>query len=346
MSTTRVPDTSSITSPDSDVRRDQFADRFRAVLSNSWIVLVLIGLLVAFAILRPAFASPFNILNILVAASLLAIMAVGQTYIIITAGIDLSVGSVLVFSSVTATLVMRAMGGTGGGWGAAIAGILVGIASGIVWGLLNGLLIAKTRIPALIVTLGTLGMALGTAQLLASGVDIAAVPSDFSATVGFGNVLGLPTLVIIALVVIVVFAIILGLTRFGRHTYAIGSNPEAARRAGIRVTRHLITIYALQGALAGLAGVLSLARFSTTTLAGHNGDNLAVISAVVLGGTSLFGGYGSIIGTAVAVLIPVVLTNGLVIMGVQPFWQTIVIGAILIIAVFIDQAKRRARTSP
>lgn len=328
-----------------DIRREKLSDRFGAVLSNSWILLVLVGLVIAFSIMRPNFASTFNILNILVAASLLAIMAVGQTFIIITAGIDLSVGSVLVFSSVAGVLVMRALGGTGGGWGAALAGVAVGILAGILWGLLNGLLVAKTRIPALIVTLGTLGMALGSAQLLAGGVDIAAVPGEFSQTIGFGSVWGLPVLVLIAIIVIVVFAVILSLTRFGRHTYAIGSNPEAARRAGIRVDRHLITIYALQGGLAGVAGVLSLARFSTTTLAGHNSDNLAVISAVVLGGTSLFGGYGSVLGTAVAVLIPVVLTNGLVIMGVPPFWQTILIGAILVLAVYIDQMKRRARAN-
>ncbi len=324
------------------VEQASLGERVRGLLSNSWIALVPIGLVIIFTVLRPQFATPFNLMNMLVSASLLAIMAVGQTYIIITAGIDLSVGSVLVFASVAGVLVMRAMGGTEGGWGAAIAGCVVGIIAGLAWGLVNGLLIAKTRIPALIVTLGTLGMALGAAQLLANGVDIAAVPKEFSQTVGFGEVLGIPVLVIIALVVLALFYVNLSRTRFGRHTYAIGSNPEAARRAGIKVDRHLVTVYVIQGGLAGLAGVLGLARFSTTTLAGHNADNLAVISAVVLGGTSLFGGYGSLIGTAVAVLIPVVLQNGLIILGVQPFWQTILIGAILIIAVFIDQLKRSA----
>ncbi|MDQ1629065.1 MAG: ribose transport system permease protein [Actinomycetota bacterium] len=319
--------------------------RAREILADSWIALVLIALVIAFSVLRPSFATTFNFSNILVAASVLAVMATGQTYIIITAGIDLSVGSVLVFSSVVAVLTMRELGGISGGWGAALAGVAVGILAGVLWGLLNGLLIAKTKIPALIVTLGTLGMALGSAQLLSSGVDIAAVPPSYVKAIGFGKVLGVPVLVLIALAVLAVFYVVLSRTRFGRHTYAIGSNPEAARRAGIRVDRHLVKIYALQGLLSGLAGVLGLARFSTTTLSGHTADNLAVISAVVLGGTSLFGGYGSLIGTGVAVLIPVVLQNGLIILGVQPFWQTILIGAILIIAVFIDQLKRRARTA-
>jgi ribose transport system permease protein len=318
-------------------------ERAKAIFANSWIGLILIALVIGFSVLQPNFATRFNILNVLVSASLFVIMAVGQTYIIITAGIDLSVGSVLVLSSVVAVLVMRAMGGIDGGWIAAIAGIVVGIGAGLAVGLVNGLLIAKTRIPALIVTLGTLGIALGTAQLLSKGVDIAAVPAVYSKQIGFGSVLGVPVLVLVAFAVIIIFYVVLSQTRFGRHTYAIGSNAEAARRAGIRVDRHLVKIYALQGALSGLAGVLSLARFSTTTLGGHNADNLTVISAVVLGGTSLFGGYGSVLGTSIAVLIPVVLTNGLIIIGVQPFWQTILIGSILIIAVFIDQQRRLAR---
>jgi ribose transport system permease protein len=318
-------------------------ERVRGIFANSWIGLILIALVIGFSVLQPNFATKFNILNILVSASLFVIMAVGQTYIIITAGIDLSVGSVLVLSSVVAVLVMRAMGGIDGGWTAAVAGIVCGVGAGLAVGLLNGLLIAKSRVPALIVTLGTLGIALGTAQLLAKGVDIAAVPAVYSKRIGFGSVLGVPVLVLIAFAVIMIFYVVLSQTRFGRHTYAIGSNVEAARRAGIRVDRHLVKIYALQGALSGFAGVLSLARFSTTTIAGHNADNLTVISAVVLGGTSLFGGYGSVLGTSIAVLIPVVLTNGLIIIGVQPFWQTILIGSILIIAVFIDQQRRLAR---
>jgi ribose transport system permease protein len=132
-------------------------------------------------------------------------------------------------------------------------------------------------------------------------------------------------------------------TRFGRHTYAIGSNPEAARRVGINVDRHLIKVYALSGLLAGVAGVLSLARFSTTTIASHSTDNLSAIAAVVLGGTSLFGGVGTVAGSVIGVLIPAVLKNGFVIIGVEPFWQSVAVGAVLIIAVYLDQLRRHAQ---
>ena len=152
----------------------------------------------------------------------------------------------------------------------------------------------------------------------------------------------------IAAVIALVFGIILAQTRFGRYTYAIGSNEEGVRRAGVNVDRHLIKVYALCGALAGLAGALSLARFGTTSIAGNTTLNLDAIAAIVIGGTSLFGGVGTIIGTVVGVFIPAVLRNGFVIVGVQPFWQQVAVGAVLIIAVYIDQlrrAKLRAVTS-
>ncbi len=270
-------------------------------------------------------------------------MAVGQTFVIITAGVDLSVGSVLVFSGIVAAKVMVGVGGADADWLSIAIGIVAGLLAGVAWGTLNGFLVARSRIPPLIVTLGTLGMALGLAQVITGGVDLHNIPKRLPDVLGFGDVFGIPVLVIVAAVIAVVGAVLLSQTRFGRHTYAVGSNPEASRRAAIKVDRHLVEVYALQGLLAGVAGVLSLARFATTTIGGHTGDNLAVISGVVLGGTSLFGGYGSIPGTLVGVLIPVVLQDGLIILGVQPYWQTIAIGGILITAVYIDQLKRRAR---
>ena len=130
------------------------------------------------------------------------------------------------------------------------------------------------------------------------------------------------------------------MTRFGRYTYAVGSNEEGTRRAGVAVDRHLITVYGLCGLLAGLAGFLSLARFGTTTIGGHSTDNLNAIAAVVIGGTSLFGGVGTMLGTFFGVLIPAVLQNGFIIVGVQPFWQQVAVGAVLIIAVYLDQLRR------
>jgi ribose transport system permease protein len=311
--------------------------------SNTWIGLILAGLIIVFAGLEyNSFVSSSNARNIATDAAVLLVVAVGMTYVIITAGIDLSVGAVLVFSGVVAVKLMNAVGGNG--WGTILLGLVAAIGSGLGWGVLNGFLVAKARIPALIVTLGTLGMSLGAALLITGGVDEREVPLKLIDTIGTGRLFDqLPYLVIIAFAVAIVFGVILAATRFGRNTYAIGSSEEAARRAGIAVDRHLIKVYALAGSLSGLAGFLSLARFSTTTIGGHNTDNLQAIAAVVIGGTSLFGGIGTVLGSVFGVFIPAVLQNGFVITGVQPFWQQVAVGAVLIGAVYLDQLRRRSQ---
>jgi ribose transport system permease protein len=144
------------------------------------------------------------------------------------------------------------------------------------------------------------------------------------------------------LVFLIVFGVILHRTKFGLYTYAVGSNEESARRVGVRVDRHLIMIYGLSGALAGVAGILSLAQYSTTAIAGQSNTNLNVIAAVVIGGTSLFGGSGTIFGTVIGLFIPAMLQDGFVIVGVQPFWQQVAVGAVLVAAVYIDQRRRAA----
>ena len=316
--------------------------RRRLTETTTWTFLILLGIVAGFAALRfQQFATVFNVRNIAADASGLLIIAVGMTFVIITAGIDLSVGSVLVFSGVIAAKVMLAIGGEG--WAAIGAGLAAGLLAGLAWGVVNGVLVTKARVPPLIVTLGTLGMALGSALLITGGIDVRGVPLQLTTTVGIGQLAGVPYVVIVAAAATAVGAVTLSMTRFGRYTYAIGSNAEAARRAGIDVDRHLIKVYALSGLLAGLAGMVSLARFATTTIGGHSTDNLAAIAAVVLGGTSLFGGIGTVLGTVVGVFIPAVLQNGFVILGVQPFWQQVAVGAVLIIAVYIDQLKRRAQ---
>jgi ribose transport system permease protein len=314
-----------------------------ATATSSWIFLVLLVIVGIFSALDfDSFASVFNLRNIMIDASALVIIAVGMTFVIITAGIDLSVGSVLVFSQVVAALIMREMGGT------SLTVILMGLAgsllAGLAWGLLNGVLVAKTRIPALIVTLGTLGMAQGGALLLSDGINIRGVPGPLVTSVGIGRLFDqIPYQLLIAAVITIVAGLLLHATQFGRYTYAIGSNVEASRRAGINVSRHLIKVYALSGLLAGVAGYLWLARFTTTTIEGHATDNLQAIAAVVIGGTSLFGGTGAIFGTIVGVFIPAILRNGFIILGIRPFWQQVAVGAVLIAAVYIDQWRRRAR---
>jgi len=311
--------------------------------STTWIILILAAMIVAFSVLEPdAFATVNNARNVATNAAILLVIAVGMTFVIITAGIDLSVGSVLVFAGVVSAKAMNGMDGDG--WDVLIVGLVVAIGCGLGWGVLNGLLITKARVPPLIVTLGTLGMALGLAQIITDGVDIREVPPKLVTSIGVGRVFDqIPWLVVIAVAVAIVFGVMLAATRFGRHTYAIGSNDEAARRAGINVDRHLIAVYGLSGALAGLAGYMSLARFATTTLGGHSTDNLQAIAAVVLGGTSLFGGIGTVLGTVVGVFIPAVLANGFVITGVEPFWRDVAVGAVLIAAVYLDQLRRKTQ---
>lgn len=193
-------------------------------------------------------------------------------------------------------------------------------------------------------TLGGLGAALGLAEIATGGEDPAdAVANHLQNSLGYGKLVGIPWLVILAAVVTVVFGAVLGFTRFGTHTFAIGSNPAAARRAGIPVGRHLVKVYALMGLLAGLGAVMWLASYGTTSIAGHSTDNLTVITAVVLGGTSLFGGRGSVLGTVIGVFIPAVLTTGLIVIGVQQYWQDVAVGVVLVAAVYLDQLRKQVR---
>lgn len=316
-----------------------------------WIFLILVAIVVAFTILNASFVKPFNVRSIFAVNSSLIVLAVGETFVIITAGIDLSVGSVLIFSGVIAGKTMLAFGSSNPdvaaaneGWLLILFGVAAGVAAGMGFGVLNGFLVAKAKVPPLIVTLGTYGAALGTSYLLTNGTDLRGMPNDLTSTIGFGNLFGqIPYLVVIAGVIALIFGGLLAFTRFGRYTYAIGSNDEAARRVGINVSRHLIKVYALMGALAGLAGCMSLALYTTTTISGHTTDNLSAIAAVVIGGSSLFGGSGTIAGTVIGVLIPATLASGFVIISVNPYWQYVAVGVVLIGAVYLDQLRRRTR---
>ncbi|QIZ34387.1 ABC transporter permease [Saccharopolyspora sp. ASAGF58] len=336
---------------DEDVAASAKSLGARLTASNTlWTGLVLVALCVLFSAIRPdAFPTLFNVQNLLVQAAPLLMLAVGMTFVIITSGIDLSVGSVLVFAGVVSAMTMEWLSdgdATNAGWGVILIGLLIALVGGALWGLLNGLLVAVARVPALIVTLGSFGAALGAAQLLTNGIDVRTVPGALRKTLGTGtSFVVVPNLVILAAVITLLALWLLHTTAFGRYTYAIGSNAEAARRSGIRVTRHLVAIYTLTGALAGLAGFMSLAYFGTTTISGHSNDNLNAIAAVVLGGTSLFGGIGTVVGSVIGVFIPAVLDAGFVMAGVRPFWQPIAVGAVLVAAVWLDQRRRRARNS-
>jgi ribose transport system permease protein len=308
----------------------------------TWISLILLAMVALFSIVAGhAFGSAANARNIAMDSCILLVMALGELLVIVTGGIDLSVGAMLVFSGVVACIAMQAIGG--GGLIAILGGTVAAIVSGAAWGAINGLLVTKARISPLIATLGSYGMAMGLALVITNGFDLAA-PIQLVETLGVGRLLGaIPWLVIVAVIAAICIAVLLNETRFGRHTLAIGASEAAAKRAGVRVGRHLVKVYILAGMLCGIAGVMSLARFGTTTISGHLEDNLKVITAVVLGGASLLGGVGTVRGTVIGALIPVVLLNGFVITGVQAFWQQFAIGLVLVVAVYLDRRRQEAR---
>jgi ribose transport system permease protein len=317
-----------------------------------WMSLVVIGLIALFSIISPQHAffqlSNFEDMSLDVTETMM--LALGMTLILGAGELDLSIGANLLLSSVLAgnTIVHFAgttnqvAAGTYPHEGIAILlGIVVGILSGVAFGVINGLLVTTLRISSFIVTLGTTGIGTGIAFVMTDGVNVAYVPQDLQLSFGVNRLWGvipLPTLVVIVAAAVLWYT--MAATRFGLHTLAIGSSREASVRAGLNVRRHVFVLFVIMGFLAGVDGVLDLARFGTTNVGGHQTDALAAIAAVVIGGTSLFGGAASIGGSMIGSLIPVVLGTGLVILGVATFYQLIVVGIILIIAVYIDQRRR------
>ncbi|MEI9402551.1 ABC transporter permease [Mesorhizobium argentiipisi] len=306
-----------------------------------WLIACLVLLFAVFALWNPtAVLSSYNVQNIIGDASTLLIVAVGMTFVVATAGIDLSVGSVLIFSQIAAAQAMIYAGGDG--WTATIVGAVVSVVCGAFWGLMNGIMISRFKIPALIATLGTLGMAGGIALLMTNGINIrSGIPDQLTLTIGAGRVFGLfPIVSLVSLTVVIIAAFMLSKTRFGLHVMGVGSNATALARTGIDVASVQTKVYVISGACAGLGAVVDLARFSTTTIGAYSTLSLEAIAAVVIGGTSLFGGIASIIGAVIGVFIPAVLRNGFVIVGVPSFWQQIAVGAILVVAVYLDQKRR------
>jgi ribose transport system permease protein len=325
----------------------------RRLLTSPVIVtfIALAVIIIAFSVLAPGtFGTTSNFTQLAQNVAILTVVSVGTTFVIVTAGVDLSIPSGIVLGEVFA---VKALGLIHVGDGTAVDAtdtraqyLIVALAgsllAGLLLGLVNGFAVGYMRIPPLLATLGTLGAGLGVALLLQNGVNTATYALN---PVASGQVIpGVPNLIVIGLVVVVLGAVLLHLSVFGRHTYAIGSNEEAARRVGINVERHLLKVYVLGALCSGFGGYLSVAYFSTTSVAGHSTDNLQAITAVALGGTSLFGGVGTIVGTVIGVWIPAVLKNGFVILGLQAYWQDVAVGFVLILAVYFDQLRRRSRS--
>lgn len=328
--------------------------RWRTVAASQVFITLafLLLLIAAFTLLAPDKFGTVNNLTLLAQnVAILTVVSVGTTFVIATAGIDLSIPSAIILGEVFTVKALQ-MIPVGDRMAVAIpaneANVLVivlplmaALFAGLVIGAINGMLVAYLRIAPFIATLATLGAGLGVALLLMNGVNAATYA--IAQVADSDLFLGVSNLIVIALVVVILGYIGMHMSVFGRHTLAIGSNEEAARRVGINIKQHLLKVYIVGGVAAGFAGYLSVAYFTTTSVAGHATDNLRAITAVALGGTSLFGGVATIIGTVVGVWIPAVLQNGFIIIRVQPYWQMIAVGAVLVAAVALDQWRRRSQ---
>jgi rhamnose transport system permease protein len=297
------------------------------------IVAALALLIAVTAILEPRFIETDSLRNLALNASIFAILAAGQTLVLVTRNVDLSVGSVLGLTAYLAGDLLSSHPGM-----ALPLVFVLGIALGAACGLLNGILVTWGQVPALVVTLGTLYMFRGLAFVWTDGQQINAetLPDSFL-NLGTDSILGIPILVIMAVIVIVIVGQWLRDFRAGRELYAIGSNPEGARLAGVRSERRVLTAFVLAGALAGLGGVLFTARFGTVDATAGVGYELTVIAAAVVGGVAIFGGTGSVYGAALGALLLGTITSSLIILKVEAFWQQAAIGALLLLTIAFDR---------
>ena len=295
--------------------------------------LSLVILFVALAIASPHFLTNTNLSSVVRQTAVINIMALGMTMIIIAGGIDLSVGAILAMGGLLGTMAMEK--------GMPIpVGIAVGILTGLAWGFVNGFLTTKLRIAPFIVTLGTLGIIRGLTLIISNGLPVHRIPQKFS-YLGEGNLLGVPFVLWILVLCAALTHFTLEHTRLGRYAFAIGSNVEAAVYAGIPVTFHTTAVYAIGGMLTGLAGMIEASRLMTGQPTAGQGYELQAIAAVVIGGGSLHGGEGSVIGTLIGAFIMGLLSNGSDLLGISPYLQQAIIGAVIILAVTVDELRKR-----
>ncbi len=299
----------------------------------------LVVLMIFFAIASPSFFTVSNITTVLLSTTVIAILALGTTFVIITGGIDLSLGTGMALCAVMVGVFVTKLGMPV--W----VGVLGGIATGVLMGLVNGVNITFLRLPPFIATLAMMMIAGGLA-LVISGV----APIYFSAETGFQRIAlglmipGLPNAVLITAILAIVAYLVLSKTLLGRYTFAIGSNEEATRLSGVNTRRWTIFVYMFAGAFTGVAGIIIASRLGSAQPQIGMGYELQAIAAVIIGGTSLLGGRGTILGTVIGALIMSVLVNGLRIMSIQTEWQNIVVGIVVLIAVFFDSLRNRQRT--
>ncbi len=281
-----------------------------------------------------------NLRSIAVFATAPVLLGLGQTLVIISGGIDLSVGFTMGLSAVIAALVANAAGTTLGAGGGLLLAALAAIAVAVVPGWINGQLVARLRVPPFIGTLGMYGVARGVAYLVAGGTTVP-VQNPYLTALGNGRVLGLPLVVLVTLAIVLAVHYLLSETLFGQYTYAIGGNRQATQRAGIDTRRLITRLYILSAVTSGIGGLLYTGRFAAGAPQAGEPLLLDSIAAVVIGGASLFGGSGTVTGTVIGALIIAVIQYGLVFLDVEPFWQFIAVGLVIIVSVLVDQSQRR-----
>jgi len=295
--------------------------------------LTLVILFVGLAIGSPHFLTGTNLSSVVRQTAVINIMALGMTLIIVAGGIDLSVGAILAFGGLMGAMAMER--------GAAIPpAILIGILCGGFWGFTNGFLITRLRINPFIVTLGTLGIVRGITLIVSNGLPVHQIPAAFS-YLGEGTLAGVPFVLWILLACAALVQVLMEHTKLGRYAFAIGSNEAAAYYAGIPVAFHTTAVYAIGGMLTGLAGMIEASRLMTGQPTAGQGYELQAIAAVVIGGGSLRGGEGSVIGTLVGAFIMGLLSNGSDLLGISPYLQQAIIGAVIILAVTVDELRKR-----
>lgn len=312
----------------------------RWVLGETGIALVLLALVLIFVATAPSFATPQNFANIQTQITLNTILAAGMTFVILVAGIDLSVGSVLALCSMVAGLVVT----SGAPEPLAITGaVAAAIGVGLVCGFVNGYVSMRWAVPSFIVTLGMLNVARGAALQTTNAAAVFGFPQSFN-LFGTSTLAGVPTMFVVALVVILAGHFVLTRTVFGRLLFAIGNNEESVRLAGHRTSVYKVAAFCICGAMAGLAAIIYMTRLHTASPIIGQGYELSAIAAVIIGGTSLSGGKGSMIGTLLGACLLGVLTNGLLLLGVGDFARQMVTGAVIVLAVVIDYYRQKVST--
>ena len=306
--------------------------QFKDMIRRYGILIGLIGLITGFSVLSERFFTISNMLIVMRQTSIVAFLAVGMSFVILGAGIDLSVGSVLAFSGAVGAGVIQN--------GGVFLGVLAGLALGTALGFFNGIVITKLKIPAFIATLAMMAIARGGTLVYTDGRPITGLPSSF-AFLGRGYIGNVPFPIVLMLIIFILAYIVLKLTRFGRYIYATGGNINAARASGIKVDNVIISTFAISGFLSGLTGMVLASRLNSAQPTVGMGYELDAIAAVVLGGTSLFGGEGELWGTLVGAFIMGILNNGLNMLNVSSIYQQVVKGIVILIAVTVAQSGKK-----